>query len=313
LANPSIGIDLACTAHAAANFTTSAGGCSYLVDLKPCIPNAVAPLSSQRRPFSFPALPPQPDPSPAARRHLHWRPLPSCGTAFVLLIIGPVMNTQPITGKPPIVSTTADRFGTFVAEAAQRFDIPATWIRVVMRAESFGEVHAISSKGAMGLMQIMPETWAHLRARYGLGADPYDPHDSILAGVAYLRALHNRYGSPGFLAAYNAEPTRYEGHLTTGRLFRRRHAPTSPMSFRWSASARSVTQRMSVLCLARGPRLTCFPCGQTTKRSHRNRLPMRQSAGRRPSQHQRIGRIFPYVRANCSCPYRRGHRSHDLA
>jgi hypothetical protein len=66
-------------------------------------------------------------------------------------------------------------------------------------------------------MQIMPETWAHLHVRYSLGADPYDPHDNILAGAAYLRELHDRYGAPGFLAAYNAGPTRYEDHLTTGR------------------------------------------------------------------------------------------------
>ena len=65
----------------------------------------------------------------------------------------------------------------------------------------------------MGLMQIMPETWAELRLRYGLGNDPYDPHDNILAGTAYLRELRDRYGSPGFLAAYNAGPARYEEHL----------------------------------------------------------------------------------------------------
>ena len=69
----------------------------------------------------------------------------------------------------------------------------------------------------MGLMQIMPETWAALRSRYSLGADPYDAHDNILAGAAYLRELQDRYGSPGFLAAYNAGPTRYEDHLATGR------------------------------------------------------------------------------------------------
>jgi hypothetical protein len=62
-------------------------------------------------------------------------------------------------------------------------------------------------------MQIMPETWADLRLRYGLGNDPYDPRDNILAGAAYLRELHDRYGSPGFLAAYNAGPTHYEEHL----------------------------------------------------------------------------------------------------
>jgi len=65
----------------------------------------------------------------------------------------------------------------------------------------------------MGLMQIMPETWAELRLRYDLGNNPYDPHDNILAGTAYLRELRDRYGAPGLLAAYNAGPARYEEHL----------------------------------------------------------------------------------------------------
>ena len=56
-----------------------------------------------------------------------------------------------------------------------------------------------------------------MRSRYGLGADPFDPHDNILAGAAYLRELHDRYGAAGFLAAYNAGPGRYEDHLATGR------------------------------------------------------------------------------------------------
>lgn len=62
-------------------------------------------------------------------------------------------------------------------------------------------------------MQIMPRTWAALRARHNLGTDPFDPRDNILAGAAYLRELHDRYGSPGFLAAYNAGPGRYEASL----------------------------------------------------------------------------------------------------
>jgi len=56
-----------------------------------------------------------------------------------------------------------------------------------------------------------------LRQRYRLGADPYDAHDNIIAGAAYLRELHDRYGIPGFLAAYNAGPGRWEDHLATGR------------------------------------------------------------------------------------------------
>jgi hypothetical protein len=66
-------------------------------------------------------------------------------------------------------------------------------------------------------IKFMPKTWTELRARYGLGADPYDPRDNILAGAAYIRQLYDRYGTPGFLAAYNAGPGRYERHLATGR------------------------------------------------------------------------------------------------
>ena len=105
----------------------------------------------------------------------------------------------------------------YIAEAAQRFGVPAHWILAVMRRESAGDVRAVSERGAMGLLQIMPDTWDELRARYGLGRDPFDPRDNILAGAAYLRELHDRFGSPGFLAAYNAGPTRYAEHLATGR------------------------------------------------------------------------------------------------
>ncbi|MFH3480682.1 lytic transglycosylase domain-containing protein [Xanthobacter variabilis] len=103
-----------------------------------------------------------------------------------------------------------DRYADFIAEAAERFDIPSVWIRGVMRKESDGDARSTSSKGAMGLMQIMPQTWTELRIHYGLGDDPYDPHDNIMAGAAYLRELFDRFGNPGFLAAYNAGPGRYE-------------------------------------------------------------------------------------------------------
>jgi soluble lytic murein transglycosylase-like protein len=119
---------------------------------------------------------------------------------------------------PQIASSATDvPFTAFIAEASQRFGIPAAWIRAVMRAESFGDMRAISPKGAIGLMQITPETWAELRERYHLGADPFDAHDNIVAGAAYLRELRDRYGIPGFLAAYNAGPARWEDHLATGR------------------------------------------------------------------------------------------------
>jgi hypothetical protein len=120
-------------------------------------------------------------------------------------------NAQKAVASPP------NPFAAFVTEASRRFAVSEHWIRAVMHVESRGKLRARSSKGAMGLMQIMPGTWTDLRTRYGLGADPYDPHDNILAGAAYIRELHDRYGAPGFLAAYNAGPRRYENHLATSR------------------------------------------------------------------------------------------------
>jgi hypothetical protein len=108
-------------------------------------------------------------------------------------------------------------FAAFVTEASKRFGVPEHWIRAVMHAESSAKQRSRSKRGAMGLMQFMPKTWTELRARYGLGADPFDPHDNILARAAYIRELYDRYGAPGFLAAYNAGPGRYERHLATGR------------------------------------------------------------------------------------------------
>ena len=112
----------------------------------------------------------------------------------------------------------ADPHAAHIAEASQRFAIPQAWIVAVKRAESHDDVRAVSPAGALGLMQIMPDTWAELRARYRLGRDPFDPRDNIIAGTAYLREMLDRYGTvPAMLAAYNAGPARYDEHLATGR------------------------------------------------------------------------------------------------
>jgi soluble lytic murein transglycosylase-like protein len=118
----------------------------------------------------------------------------------------------PAKAAPIERPTDGDPYAVHVAEAARRFGIPAAWIRAVMKIESLVQRDALSVKGAMGLMQIMPDTWSELRARYALAGDPFDPRDNILAGAAYLRELYERYGSPGFLAAYNAGPRRYEDY-----------------------------------------------------------------------------------------------------
>lgn len=136
----------------------------------------------------------------------------------LLLLVGLSFGcalTVPVFAQPSNLTPAParDLLGEPIAEAAQRFEIPAAWIRAVVKAESNGDPRAISPKGAMGLMQIMPRTWADLRDRHRLGADPYDPHDNIIAGAAYIRELYDRYGSPGWIAAYNAGPGRYEDSL----------------------------------------------------------------------------------------------------
>ncbi len=65
-------------------------------------------------------------------------------------------------------------------------------------------------------MQLMPGTWAEMRARLALGTDPFDVRDNMLAGTAYLRQLHDRYGWLGALAAYNAGPARYDLYRSAG-------------------------------------------------------------------------------------------------
>jgi hypothetical protein len=112
-----------------------------------------------------------------------------------------------------------DPWGPYIREAAARYSIPEQWIRAVMQQESGGEEQAVSPVGAMGLMQVMPDTYAGLRERYVLGDDPFEPHNNILAGSAYIREMYERFGSPGFLAGYNAGPDRVDEYLAgTGRL-----------------------------------------------------------------------------------------------
>ncbi|MBS7697487.1 MULTISPECIES: lytic transglycosylase domain-containing protein [unclassified Chelatococcus] len=129
------------------------------------------------------------------------------GSGVVIAQSAPV--ARPVAAHP---------YAAHIAEASQRFGIPAAWIVAVLRAESAGDRRAVSSAGAMGLMQVMPDTWAGLRVRYRLGRDPYQPRDNILAGTAYLREMWDRYGNiVAMLAAYNAGPARYDEHRSTGR------------------------------------------------------------------------------------------------
>jgi hypothetical protein len=107
----------------------------------------------------------------------------------------------------------SDPWGPWIREASRRFDVPERWIREVMRQESGGRAGATSPVGAMGLMQVMPGTYRELQRRHDLGDDPYHPYDNLMAGTAYVRQMYELYGSPAFLAAYNAGPRRLENYL----------------------------------------------------------------------------------------------------
>ncbi len=127
---------------------------------------------------------------------------------------------MPLACTPAAAAVQSARhpYAAPVAEAAQRFGIPELWIWRVMHAESRGKVGAVSHAGAMGLMQIMPGTWASLTARHRLGTDPFDPRANILAGAAYLRAMWDRYGDVRLmLAAYNAGPGRADAYASGRR------------------------------------------------------------------------------------------------
>ncbi|HVM23283.1 MAG TPA: lytic transglycosylase domain-containing protein [Sphingomicrobium sp.] len=156
------------------------------------------------------------------------------GGGALIGLLGGLLLAIPSSGdarsSDDAITTAADRFSSwqvdrwspYIQEASARFGIPADWIRRVMRAESGGRTvlrgrPITSSAGAMGLMQLMPGTWAEMRAKHGLGPDPHHPRDNILAGAAYLRAMYDRFGYPDLFAAYNAGPTRYAEHLANGR------------------------------------------------------------------------------------------------
>jgi len=134
------------------------------------------------------------------------------------LLATPSQAAQPCGRVVEISSATIDRWQSLIEAASARFGIPADWIRAVMARESAGltALHGapiVSSAGAMGLMQLMPGTWSDMRARYRFGNDPFDPHDNIFAGTAYLREMFERYGFPNLFAAYHAGPGRMDAVL----------------------------------------------------------------------------------------------------
>lgn len=116
------------------------------------------------------------------------------------------------------VAQRIDRWEPYIKEASVRYSVPEKWIRTIINIESGGRTMLVgrpitSGAGAMGVMQLMRDTYKEVSSRNGLGSDPHNVHDNILAGTAYLRDLYNKYGYPMLFAAYNAGPGVLEAHL----------------------------------------------------------------------------------------------------
>jgi D-alanyl-D-alanine carboxypeptidase len=145
----------------------------------------------------------------------------SAAVAIALLLASCASNHQaaPTAGR----QASSGSWDAHMQEASARFDIPVSWIKAVVRQESGGRTHDSkgrplrSSAGAIGLMQLMPDTYRLMKDRYGLGPDPDDPRDNIMAGTAYMREMYDLFGNPGFLAAYNCGPGCYGDHLAGRR------------------------------------------------------------------------------------------------
>ncbi len=103
--------------------------------------------------------------------------------------------------------SNSTQYDAYIAEAAEKYQIPAAFIRAVIKIESNFNPRAVSRVGAMGLMQLMPETARHMQVD-----DPFDPRQNIMGGTRYLRRLSDRYDGDInlVLSGYHAGPGNVE-------------------------------------------------------------------------------------------------------
>ena len=104
----------------------------------------------------------------------------------------------------PKPAEVTKKYDGIIQEASNTFGLSFSLLKAMIRVESNFDSRAISKKGALGLMQIMPQNLQAFNIR-----DPYDPKDNIMGGASYFKSLMERFQGklPLALAAYNAGPT----------------------------------------------------------------------------------------------------------
>ncbi|MBW2407239.1 MAG: lytic transglycosylase domain-containing protein [Deltaproteobacteria bacterium] len=107
------------------------------------------------------------------------------------------------TPKKPLESYNENLYDHFISEASHTHGVPFTLLKALIKTESDFNPTAVSSAGARGLMQLMPENIKTLKIK-----NPFDPRENVMGGTRYLKQLINRFNGklPLALAAYNAGP-----------------------------------------------------------------------------------------------------------
>lgn len=125
------------------------------------------------------------------------------------------------------------RFSEFVEKYAEEYKVPETICYAVIKCESGFDSTAVSSAGAIGLMQIMPDTFTYLCSRTGDNYEKgmlYDPETNVRYGIFYLSMLYDRFGVwETVFAAYNAGPSRVQGWIDDGKADESGHLTEIPI------------------------------------------------------------------------------------
>jgi len=114
--------------------------------------------------------------------------------------------------KPQIAQRySTEKYDVLISDASERHGVSFPLLKAIIKAESDFDPHAVSKKGATGLMQIMPENFKPLGIR-----DPFDPWQNINAGARYFKQMYDRFkGKLSLsLAAYNAGPSAVDRYKT---------------------------------------------------------------------------------------------------